>query len=159
MESEPMLTPREKSLLPEKSSEEEERTHEAGSCRTANLTHFQLSYSGPTRAPNFRSLAWLHPGHIEGFQPEWCISTIYHAWDTPFWLGTLELHLHSYNHYSYLIRDWRLVQGNLCQHIQAVLLRGGGRLEGGHGAQHRAGHLTVHQRLRGARYMAQCSQH
>ena len=23
--------------------------------------------------------------HIEGFQPEWCISTLYHAWDTPFW--------------------------------------------------------------------------
>ena len=29
---------------------------------------------------------------IEGFQPEWCISTIYHAWDTPFWLGTLEMY-------------------------------------------------------------------
>ena len=28
--------------------------------------------------------------YLEGFQPEWCISTIYHAWDTPFWLGTLE---------------------------------------------------------------------
>ena len=25
------------------------------------------------------------------FRPEWCISTIYHAWDTPFWLGTLDL--------------------------------------------------------------------
>ena len=29
--------------------------------------------------------------HFEGFRPEWCISTIYHAWDTPFWLGTLDL--------------------------------------------------------------------
>ena len=29
--------------------------------------------------------------HIEGSRPEWCISTIYHACDTPFWLGTLEL--------------------------------------------------------------------
>ena len=28
---------------------------------------------------------------VEGFRPEWCISTIYHAWDTPFWLGTLKL--------------------------------------------------------------------
>ena len=28
--------------------------------------------------------------HIEGFGPEWCISAIYHALDTPFWLGTLE---------------------------------------------------------------------
>ena len=30
--------------------------------------------------------------HIEGFRPEWGISTIYHAWDTPFWLGTLSMH-------------------------------------------------------------------
>ena len=28
--------------------------------------------------------------HFEGFLPEWCISTIHHAWDTPFWLETLE---------------------------------------------------------------------
>ena len=27
-----------------------------------------------------------HSGlQTEGFGPEWCISTIYHAWDTPFW--------------------------------------------------------------------------
>ena len=32
--------------------------------------------------------------HFKGFQPEWYISTnstIYRAWDTPFWLGTLDL--------------------------------------------------------------------
>ena len=29
--------------------------------------------------------------HIEGFWPEWCLSTIYHAWDTPFWLGILDM--------------------------------------------------------------------
>ena len=29
--------------------------------------------------------------HIEGSRPEWCISAIYHAWDTPFRSGTLEL--------------------------------------------------------------------
>ena len=28
---------------------------------------------------------------IEGFQPEWYISTTYHAWDTPFWLGILDI--------------------------------------------------------------------
>ena len=28
--------------------------------------------------------------HIEGFRPAWYISTTHHAWDTPFWLGTLE---------------------------------------------------------------------
>ena len=34
----------------------------------------------------------LRMANIEGFRPEWCISTIYHAWDTPFWLGTLNIH-------------------------------------------------------------------
>ena len=29
--------------------------------------------------------------HIEGFRPEWCISTIYHAWDTPLWSWTLDM--------------------------------------------------------------------
>ena len=28
---------------------------------------------------------------MEGFRPEWRISTIYHVWDTPFWLGTLDI--------------------------------------------------------------------
>ena len=27
---------------------------------------------------------------FEGSQPEWCISTIFHAWDTPFWSKTLD---------------------------------------------------------------------
>ena len=39
--------------------------------------------------------AYVQMIHIEGSRPEWCISTIYHAWDTPFWLGTLDIH-HSY---------------------------------------------------------------
>ena len=29
--------------------------------------------------------------YIEGSRPEWCISTVYHAWDTPFWSGTLHI--------------------------------------------------------------------
>ena len=29
--------------------------------------------------------------YIKGFRPEWLISTIYHAWDTPFWSGTLDM--------------------------------------------------------------------
>ena len=33
----------------------------------------------------------LNQGKIEGSWPEWCISTIYHAWDTSFWSGTLEM--------------------------------------------------------------------
>ena len=28
---------------------------------------------------------------IKGFPPEWCISTIYHAWNTPFWSGILKI--------------------------------------------------------------------
>ena len=35
-------------------------------------------------------MAYLY-NDIEGFQPEWCISTIYHAWDIPFWQETLDL--------------------------------------------------------------------
>ena len=31
------------------------------------------------------------PLHIKGSRPEWCISTIYHAWETPFWSGTLDI--------------------------------------------------------------------
>ena len=29
--------------------------------------------------------------HIEGSRPDWCTFTIYHAWDTPFWSGTLDI--------------------------------------------------------------------
>ena len=31
--------------------------------------------------------------YSEGSKPEWCICTIYHAWDTPFWSGTLNFFL------------------------------------------------------------------
>ena len=34
--------------------------------------------------------------YIEGFRPEWCISTIYHALDTPFWSGTLDIYIYTY---------------------------------------------------------------
>ena len=30
--------------------------------------------------------------HIKGSEPEWCISTIHHTWDTPFWSRTLNIH-------------------------------------------------------------------
>ena len=37
--------------------------------------------------------------HIKGFRPEWCISvsTVYHVWDTPFWLGTLDINNNNNN--------------------------------------------------------------
>ena len=37
--------------------------------------------------------------HLKGFQPAWCISTIYHAWDTPFWSGTLDMLTHWHRTY------------------------------------------------------------
>ena len=37
------------------------------------------------------TISYLLITKIMGSRPEWCISTIYHAWDTPFWLGTLEM--------------------------------------------------------------------
>ena len=47
MESELMLTPREKSHLQEKFSSEENQTHGTASNRTGSPTYYQLSYSGP----------------------------------------------------------------------------------------------------------------
>ena len=31
--------------------------------------------------------------HIEGSRPEWCISSMIYSRDTPFWSGTLDIHL------------------------------------------------------------------
>ena len=45
MESEPMLTPREKFPLPEKFSSEEDRSHNTASSRTASPTHYQWAIS------------------------------------------------------------------------------------------------------------------
>ena len=47
LESEPMLTPRGKSPLPEIFSPEEDRTHDAASSRTASPTHFQRANPAP----------------------------------------------------------------------------------------------------------------
>ena len=43
--------------------------------------HVYLWQAGP-RTPDY---------NIEGSWPEWCISTVYHAWDTPFGLWTLDI--------------------------------------------------------------------
>ena len=47
MESEPMLTPREKSLLPKIFSSEEGRTHNAAWSRTVSPTHYQQAIPAP----------------------------------------------------------------------------------------------------------------
>ena len=57
MESEPMITPREKSPLPEKFSSEEDGTHDAASSRTASPTHYQRCVkqdSEPNTLPTLR---------------------------------------------------------------------------------------------------------
>ena len=57
MESEPMLTPREKVPLPEKVSPEEDRTHDTASRRTASPTHYQWAIAAPYRGLNLHSSA------------------------------------------------------------------------------------------------------
>ena len=47
MESEPMLTPKEKSPLLEKISSEEDQTHDAASSRTVSPTHYQRTILAP----------------------------------------------------------------------------------------------------------------
>ena len=47
MESEPMLTPREKSPLPEKISSEEDQTHNAASSSMVGPTHYQQAIPAP----------------------------------------------------------------------------------------------------------------
>ena len=53
MESEPMLTPKEKKTLPGKKSSGEDRTRDAASSRTASPTHYQPAIP----APNDKQLA------------------------------------------------------------------------------------------------------
>ena len=44
-----------------------------------------------------------------GFWSGWCISTIYHAWDTPFWSGSLDITVKIYHSgWKRSIRTWRL---------------------------------------------------
>ena len=49
MESEPMLTPREKSPLPKELSPEEDRTRDTASRRTASRTHYQPAIPAPLK--------------------------------------------------------------------------------------------------------------
>ena len=50
--------------------------------------------------------------YFEGFWPEWCISKIYHAWDTPFWSGTLDLNS---------MHDKSKVKDAVCSLITSIL--------------------------------------
>ena len=72
MESEPMLTPREKSPLPEKSSSEEDRTHDAASHRTASPTHYQLGYLSPQSLIIVRCVCYIAKVQIVHFSGHYC---------------------------------------------------------------------------------------
>ena len=60
MDSEPMLTPREKSPLPEKFSSEDEQTHNVASGRTVRPKHYQWVIPAP-----YSFLQFLIPGFID----------------------------------------------------------------------------------------------
>ena len=59
MDSEPMLTPREKSPLPEQFSPEEHRTHDAASNRTASLTSNQRAILAQVKLLNPKQRMWI----------------------------------------------------------------------------------------------------
>ena len=64
MESEPMLTPREKSPLREQFSPEEDRTHDAASSRTESPTHYQQTIPAPIRVSSPAFPVGLFPGPV-----------------------------------------------------------------------------------------------
>ena len=54
----------------------------------------------------------------EGFRPNWCVSTIYHAWDTPFWSGTLEI-IQKYKTHAYI--TYKTPKQHMCPENQAQI--------------------------------------
>ena len=67
MESEPILTPREKSLPVEKFSSEEDWTHDSASCMTVSPTHYQQAILAPQWISD---MVWISftPVHCLDFQ-------------------------------------------------------------------------------------------
>ena len=65
------------------------------SCLFGKKTNTRDLWGSKVGDPHTVNLAMTGTGfngdNIEGFRPEWCISTIYQARDTPFWLGTLDI--------------------------------------------------------------------
>ena len=59
--------------------------------------------------------------YFEGFQPEWCISTIYHCRDTPFWSVTLDLYIVMLNYISHIRLQWFTCK--LCLHIFLLIVQ------------------------------------
>ena len=69
-----------------------------------------------------KELAILSGLDIEGSQPEWCISTIYHAWNTPFWLGILDIVLMACENNDYFCTDYPsfLCLANVKDHVYTL---------------------------------------
>ena len=87
MEFEPMLTPREKSPLPENVPRGGSNPRRCGQRAQALPTEL---FRPPTLSYTDSYTMNMHTRcvmvNIEGFRP-------YHAWDTPFWPGTLDMHV------------------------------------------------------------------
>ena len=82
MESEPILTPREKSPPPEKFSSKEYRTHDISSSRTASPKHYQRAI--PVPAPYAGCLVLLLADRIKvglGWSAACCHAVLQHWWD------------------------------------------------------------------------------
>ena len=59
---------------------------------TAPSRHMMApDWNQSTQENNTWLLGEKHPMNTNGSWPEWCISTIYHAWDTSFWPRTLKM--------------------------------------------------------------------
>ena len=58
------------------------------------LSPLNLILTGKSTSKSKSEHAWNIPQqYVEGFRPEWCISTIYHAWDAPFWSWTFIVYM------------------------------------------------------------------
>ena len=64
MDSEPMLTPREKSPPSEKISSEEDRTHNTASSRTASPTHYQQAILASKLVSKAKDYSFSFPGEV-----------------------------------------------------------------------------------------------
>ena len=60
--------------------------------------------------------------NCEGSRPEWCVSTIYHAWDTPFWSGTLDFLLFLVSAMTYLQGAVAFLPARVYTELQLLLL-------------------------------------
>ena len=59
-------------------------------CRLISVFHVSVPHT-PSVVWNNPQTTYLFKLYIEGYRPEWCISSMIYSGDTPFWSETLEL--------------------------------------------------------------------